>query len=135
MAPESDPRSSHATHEPARFTIRARAGAARADGSDGAWWPTGRVLSEQFPVLFELWPPELGRIARVLYSPPDWDDRPRSVAVPHRRVKCGSFPRDDTHQLVITTADHVRHVLTVVPPGAADAVAAASLSGSATTGG
>jgi hypothetical protein len=52
----------------------------------------------------------------VLYSPPDWDDRPRSVAVAGRRVKTGSFPRDDTRQLQLTLGDGVRRTITVIPP-------------------
>ena len=81
------------------------------------WWPHGRMLSEQLGDLFALWPPAAGRIARVLYSPPDWDDRPRSVAVSGRRVKTGSFPRDDTRQIVLTMLDGRRLIVDVIAPG------------------
>jgi len=40
---------------------------------DGSWWPENRRLTEQLGHLFALWPPEAGRILRVLYSPPDGD--------------------------------------------------------------
>ena len=43
---------------------------------DATWWPENRTLSEQLGQLFALWPPEPGRIFRVLYSSPDWDDHP-----------------------------------------------------------
>ena len=33
---------------------------------DGAWWPESRRLSDQLGRLFSSWPPEEGRIARVL---------------------------------------------------------------------
>jgi Family of unknown function (DUF5994) len=83
---------------------------------DGAWWPENRRLSDQLGRLFAFWPPEGGRIARVLYSPPDWDDRPRSVAVPGRMIKTGSFPRDDTHLLTLSLRDGRRRSITVIPP-------------------
>jgi hypothetical protein len=81
----------------------------------GAWWPHNRTLADQLDDLFSAWPPQAGRIVRVLYSPPDWDDRPRSVAVAGRRVKTGSFPRDDTHQLQLTLGDGARRNITVIP--------------------
>jgi hypothetical protein len=83
---------------------------------DGAWWPESRRLSEQLGELVALWPPEAGRIMRVLYSPPDWDDHPRSVAVPGRMIKTGSFPRDDSHQLTLSMRDGHRRSITVIPP-------------------
>jgi hypothetical protein len=75
-----------------------------------------RTLADQLDDLFSAWPPRAGRIVRVLYSPPDWDDRPRSVAIAGRRVKTGSFPRDDTHQLQLTLGHGVRRAITVIPP-------------------
>ena len=81
-----------------------------------AWWPRNRTLADQLDDLFSAWPPQAGRIVRVLYSPPDWDDRPRSVAIAGRRVKTGSFPRDDTHQLQLTLGHGVRRAITVIPP-------------------
>ena len=68
--------------------------------------------------LFTLWPAEAGRITRVLYSPPDWEDHPRSVSVPGRRVKTGSFPHDDTHLLTLSLRDGRRRRITVIPPDA-----------------
>jgi Family of unknown function (DUF5994) len=83
---------------------------------DGAWWPESRQLSDQLGRLFAMWPPDQGRIARVLYSPPDWEDHPRSVALPGRIVKTGSFPRDDTHQLTLSLLDGSRRSITVIAP-------------------
>lgn len=40
----------------------------------GAWWPCNRTLADQLDDVFAAWPPRAGRIVRVLYSPPDWDD-------------------------------------------------------------
>jgi hypothetical protein len=83
----------------------------------GAWWPESRNLTEQLPGLFALWPAEAGRIVRVLYSPPDWDDHPRSVQMGDgRRIKTGSFPRDDTHQLTLSMMDGARYAITVLAP-------------------
>jgi hypothetical protein len=83
---------------------------------DGAWWPENRTLSEQLAHLLAAWPPEAGRIRRVLYSPPDWDDHPRSVRVPGRSIKTGSFPRDDTHLLTLTVDNDRHRTITVIPP-------------------
>ena len=84
--------------------------------SDGAWWPENRRLSDQLGALFALWPPERGRVARVLYSPPDWEVRPGSVHVQGRMVKTGSFPRDDTHQVISSLPDRSRRSITVNAP-------------------
>lgn len=101
----------------------------------GAWWPASRDLVDQLPALFGVWPPEAGRIVRVLYSPPDWDDHPHSVDVgAGRRVKTGSFPRDDTHQLTVSMMDGTRHAITVIPPETAPETAAALLSAFADAG-
>lgn len=86
------------------------------DLPDAAWWPRSRSLGDQLQYLFERWPDDAGRIVRVLYSPPDWDDRPRAVDMPGQRVKTGAFPRDDTHQLVLSMLDGHRRSVTVIPP-------------------
>jgi hypothetical protein len=83
---------------------------------DGAWWPASRTLGSELGGLFALWPTDEGRIVRVLYSPPDWDDQPRSVSVPGRRVKTGSFPHDDTHELTLALMDGQRRTISVIPP-------------------
>lgn len=85
---------------------------------DGTWWPRSRRLTDELDGLFALWPPERGRIARVLYSPPDWEDRPRSVQVTGRRIKTGCFPQDDTHVLVLSMLDGRRVSISVIAPDA-----------------
>jgi hypothetical protein len=94
---------------------------------DGAWWPESRHLTDQLGQLFALWPASAGRIVRVLYSPPDWDDHPRAVLVPGGRVKTGCFPQDDTRQLILSMLDGSRRTITVVPPETSAAVAAGIL--------
>jgi Family of unknown function (DUF5994) len=84
--------------------------------SDGAWWPESRQLSDQLGALFAFWPPERGRVDRVLHSTPDWEVRPGSVHVQGRMVKTGSFPRDDTHQVISSLLDRSRRSITVNPP-------------------
>jgi hypothetical protein len=101
----------------------------------GAWWPENRSLADQLPGLFALWPAEAGRIVRVLYSPPDWDDHPRSVHLGDgRRVKTGSFPRDDTHQLTLSMMDGARYAITVLAPDTPPDTAAGLLSAYAVDG-
>lgn len=99
----------------------------------GAWWPASRSLGVEMSTLLELWPVEAGRILRVLYSPPDWDDRPRSVTVGGgRRIKTGCFPDDDTRQLTLSMMDGTRRVITVIAPDASPGAAADVLAGFAT---
>lgn len=108
---------------PPGFALRTTHDSTRADG---AWWPRNRNLGEQLEELFTSWPEEAGTIVRVLYSPPDWDDHPRSVAVGARRIKTGSFPRDDNHELQLSLLGGQRRFITVIPPDTeADAAAAA----------
>lgn len=85
---------------------------------DGAWWPQSRSLNDQLKQLFAQWPPEAGRIQRILYSPPDWDDHPRIVSIPGRSIRAGCFPRDDTHLLTLTLANDKRLRIQVIPPDA-----------------
>jgi hypothetical protein len=103
-----------ATHIPSpRFVLRPVLDRSH---PDGAWWPQSRSLGDQLGEFFDLWPADAGRIVRVLYSPPDWDDHPRSVAVQGRRVKTGSFPHDDTHELTLALLDGQRRTISVIPP-------------------
>lgn len=97
-----------------RLALRPRT--ANYQGPHGAWWPQNRMLSDQLRYLFNLWPSGEERISRILYSPPDWDDRPHSVQVTGRRIKTGSFPRDDTHELTLVMHDGKRRFITVIPP-------------------
>lgn len=84
--------------------------------ADGAWWPPSRELGRELAGLFDEWPESMGVIARVLYSPPDWEDRPRWVAVSGKRMKTGHFPTDDTHKLVLSMLDASRCHIVVIPP-------------------
>jgi len=67
--------------------------------------------------LVDHFPPERGRIVRATFSPPDWDPAPRRIPVAGGYVKVGSFPRDDTHLVLLKTADHAVLRVLVVPPG------------------
>ena len=86
------------------------------DKLDGGWWPRSRELAIEFADLVDNFPAQYGRIVRATYSPPDWDDAPRRVAVRGRFVKVGNFPRDDTHVIIVTTSDRVAYCLLVIPP-------------------
>ena len=103
---------SHST----RFSYRAKRDRAL---PDAVWWPENRSLSDQLPQLVSLWPVRAGHIARVLYSPPDWDDHPRQVDVGDRIMKTGCFPRDDTHLVTLTLANGERRTVCIVPSDAA----------------
>ena len=93
----------------------------------GAWWPQSRDLLTEVADLVDHFPAAAGRISRVLYSPPDWDAPHRRVPTARGDVKAGAFPRDDTHLMILSMADHSRLRLRVVPPAADDATARAAM--------
>jgi hypothetical protein len=105
--------------EPQRVSLRLRMSPrAGQDRLDGGWWPQSRDLSVEFADLVDHFPPASGRIVRAGYSPPNWDTPARRIAVAGGYVKVGSFPRDDTHLIRLTTSDRtVLYVLVVPPPG------------------
>jgi hypothetical protein len=82
---------------------------------DGGWWPQSRDLTTELSDLVDNFPAEHGRIVRVLFSPPDWDDAPRRVPTARGYVKVGSDLHDDTHVLMLTTSDRKELCLLVVP--------------------
>jgi hypothetical protein len=87
------------------------------DRLDGAWWPQSRDLAVEVADLVDHFPLAYGRVVRALYSPPDWDSRPRRIPASGRDVKVGCFPRDDTHQIDLTMSDRTVLRMLVVPPG------------------
>lgn len=93
---------------------------------DGAWWPRCRTLASELPLLLAAWPAEAGYVSRVIYSVPDWEDRPRTVYIPNRRglLKTLTFPMDDSHQVMLVMLDGQRRSLVVIPPEVPDATAA-----------
>lgn len=82
---------------------------------DGGWWPQSRDLTTELSDLVDHFPTEHGRIVRVLFSPPDWDDAPRRVPTARGYVKVGFDLHDDTHVLMLTTSDRQELCLLVVP--------------------
>ncbi len=97
------------------------------DYLDGAWWPRSRDLVVELADLVDHFPPASGRIVRALYSPPDWEPAPRRIPIAAGSIKVGSFPRDDTHSIDLTMADHTVLRLLVVPPASPGDQAAAAL--------
>ncbi len=112
----------HSTAPTVREPLRLRLGhPTGANHVDGAWWPQSRDLQAEAADLVDNFPPEVGRINRLLFSRPDWDSPTvdgRGVArIRARRgwVKVGSFPSDDTHLMVLSMASGQRLRLVVVP--------------------
>jgi hypothetical protein len=74
-------------------------------------------------------PAEAGRINRMLFSRPDWDDGVvegrglRRIQAARGPVKVGSFPGDDTHQMVLAMASGRQLRLLVVPSDAEESEA------------
>jgi len=104
------------TPQSTRIPLRLRLSPGHSAGSlDGAWWPQSRDLELEFGDLVDHFPSEVGRIYRGVYSPPDWDPSPRRVATARGYVKVGSFPRDDTHVMLLRLATRQELRVLVVP--------------------
>ena len=104
------------------------------DRLDGGWWPRSRHLDVELADLVDHFPAQLGRITRALFSPPDWGPAPRRIPVARGYVKVGSFPRDDTHLIQLTTSDRTVLVVLVVPPEFTEGQGAEALLAAATPG-
>ena len=114
--------SPHSSPVPPREALRLQLNDAPAPGSpDGAWWPRSRDLQVEAPQLVDEFPGSVGRINRLLFSRPDWDDAApegrgvRRVHAARGPVKVGSFPADDTHLMVLLMASGQRLKLAVIP--------------------
>src|SRR5690349_425847 len=68
---------------------------------DGAWWPHSHDLETELADLVDHFPPEVGRVSRVLFSRPDWQTHPRHIQVERGMMKTGSFPSDDSHVVLL----------------------------------
>lgn len=114
----STPSSSGTVRRPLRLRLR---GAPVPGHVDGAWWPQTRCLADEAADLVDNFPVASGRVSRLLFSRPDWDDGVvdgrgvRRVLAQRGPVKVGSFPGDDTHQMVLTMSTGERLRLLVVP--------------------
>ena len=102
---------------PLRLRMTTRAGTGTLDGG---WWPHSRDLAVELADLVEHFPAASGRVIRAVVSPPDWETAPRQVKVARGFVKVGSFPHDDTHVILLGTADRTTLRLLVVPPDMTD---------------
>ena len=83
---------------------------------DGGWWPHSLDLAVELVNLVEHLPPRSGRIVRAWVSRPDWDPAPRRIPAVRGDVCVGSLLRDDTHLIVLETADRTTLRVLVVPP-------------------
>ena len=91
---------------------------------DGVWWPQSRDLQVEGADLVDHFPRLAGHISRLLFSRPDWDNPVvagrgvRHIDAQRGRVKVGSFPRDDTHTVVLVLSTAQRLHLHVIPSAA-----------------
>jgi len=66
--------------------------------------------------LVDNFPSAVGRVDRAVFSPPDWLPPSRRIRTARGFVKVGSFPRDDTHVVVLRLASGEMLTMLVVPP-------------------
>jgi hypothetical protein len=91
------------------------------DRVDGMWWPRSRDLQREAADLVDHFPIVSGRISRMLFSRPDWDNSStngrgvRAIRAARGPVKVGSFPSDDTHLMILTMGSGQRLKLLVIP--------------------
>lgn len=104
------------------------------DELDGGWWPQSRDLAVELADLVDNFPVEFGSIRRAVFSPPDWDLAPRRIPVARGTIKVGSYPKDDTHMILLKTADHRILRILVVPPTLSASEAEEALLASSTSG-
>lgn len=115
---------------PLRLRLR---DAATSGQVDGVWWPQSRNLQAEARDLVDNLPAAAGRINRLLFSRPDWDDAlvdgrgSRKVQTGRGPVKMGSFPSDDTKLMILAMATGHRLHITVVPSDTDPAEAQARL--------
>lgn len=83
---------------------------------DAAWWPRSRDVAVELANLVDHLAPTSGRIIRALVCAGDWNATPRHIPVRGGHLKVGFFPRDDTHLIVLTTAERLMLCVLVVPP-------------------
>jgi hypothetical protein len=88
---------------------------------DGAWWPRSDDLQQEVADLVDHFP--RGRIDHLVYSRPDWTHGAARVRTTRGSIKLGSFPRDDTHVVLLSLASH-RIVRLLVVPAATDTASA-----------
>lgn len=83
---------------------------------DGAWWPRSRQTATELADLIALLSTRLGPIRRVTLKADEWDNNPRRLAVAGRIVRLGWFRSALQASVSVTTLDHGRFELLVVPP-------------------
>ena len=119
------------TRLPLRLSMSDRPGL---DTLDGGWWPQSRDLAVELADLADHFPPSLGRVQHVVYSPPDWDTAPRRVPVRDGHVDLDAVPQDDTHIVLLRTSQRLTLRVLVVPSDFSAGQGAEALLAAATTG-
>ena len=100
----------------ARVPLRMRMAGGRPSALDGAWWPQTRNLQVELADLVDHFPPDIGRVDRAVISPPDWLPAARRIQIARGFLKVGSFPRDDTHVVLLRMSTGEVLTVLVVPP-------------------
>lgn len=99
---------------------------------DGAWWPQSPDLLREARALADRLHAEIGDVARLLFSRPDWAAPasgrfPRHLRTAGGRVDLHSFPSDDTHIIIVTAASGRQLRLLVIPSATEPALAQAAM--------
>jgi hypothetical protein len=92
---------------------------------DGAWWPRSTNLEAELAELVDHFPAKSGRIVHAVFSVPDWRPAHRRIKVKRGIIKVGSFPRDDSHRIMLSLSSREILQLMVVPPHSSPSLALA----------
>jgi len=110
------------TEAPPRGALRIELAAELGHGPlDGAWWPHSDDLQREVADLVDHFP--RGRIDHLVYSRPDWTNTAPRVHTERGSIKVGSFPKDDTHVVLLNLASR-RILRLLVVPATADTAGA-----------
>jgi len=101
---------------------------------DRARWPQTRNLQVEMADLVDHFPAGVGRIDRAVFSPPDWLPSPRRIKIARGFLKVGSFPRDDTHVVLLRLSTGETLKLLVVPTATSASQAARMMQAATSVG-
>ncbi len=94
---------------------------------DGAWWPRGRELAVEIPLLTADFAQRGLQVASVTYHPSTWQVAPSKLRVNGHRIQLSAVREIDPALLIVRTAQDEAIDLLVIPAETNPAVAARAM--------